>query len=73
MDAHGDSFAEVARLFVSVKALFEELNVVKSGVLAGKQYITPGGGVSCIKVEETDSSYRCYFLSEQDGEKTETK
>lgn len=75
----GDSFAEVARLYVRVKAFFEELTVIKAGVLAGKQYITPGGGIRCTRVEEiTDGSgsltaYRCWFLSEQDGEKTECK
>ncbi|WP_302574997.1 interleukin-like EMT inducer domain-containing protein [uncultured Duncaniella sp.] len=73
----GDSFAEVARLYVRVKAFFEELTVVKAGVLAGKQYITPGGGIRCARVEEvTDESgsltaYRCWFLSGQDGENTE--
>lgn len=76
-DANGDSFAEVARLYVRVKAFFEELTVVKAGVLAGKQYITPGGGIRCTRVEEvTDGSgsltaYRCWFLSGQDGENTE--
>lgn len=75
----GDSFADVARLYVRVRAFFEELTVIKAGVLAGKQYITPGGGVRCTKVEEVKdangavTAYRCYFLSEQDGEKTETK
>lgn len=73
MDANGDSLAEVARLYVRVKAFFEELTVIKSNVLAGKQYITPGGGITCLGVEELDDVYRCYFLSEQDGEKTETK
>lgn len=75
----GDSFAEVARLYVRVKAFFEQLTVIKAGVLAGKQYITPGGSIKCTKVEEVEDeagnvvSYRCYFLSEQDGEKTDTK
>lgn len=73
MDAEGDSFAEVARLWVRVRAYFEELTVIKAGVLAGKQYITPGGGIKCTGVEETASAWRCWFLSEQDGEKTETK
>lgn len=74
MDANtGDSFAEVARLYVRVKAFFEELTTVKASVLAGKQYITPGGGITCTEVEDTDTAYRCYFLSEQDGEKVETK
>ena len=72
-DEDGDTLAEVARLYVRVKAFFEELTVVKTGVLAGKQYITPGGGIKCTKVEETGTAYRCYFLSQQDGESTETK
>ena len=102
-----DSFAEVARLYVRTKAFFEELTTQKSSVLAGKQYITPGGGITCAWVEEKglierhpailcengtpitlenggmlvaehselvdngvpEDVYRCYFLSEQDGEK----
>ena len=73
MDAEGDSFAEVARLWVRVRAYFEELTVIKAGVLAGKQYITPGGGIKCTKVDDAGSAWRCWFLSGQDGEKTETK
>ncbi len=70
MDAKGDSFAEVARLYVRVRAFFEELTIIKAGVLAGKQYITPGGGVKCTGVEETPGAWRCWFLSEQDGDRT---
>lgn len=75
----GDSFAEVARLWVRVRAFFEELTVVKASVFAGKNYISPGGGIKCTKVEEVKDSggnvtaYRCYFLSTQDGEKAETQ
>lgn len=102
-----DSFVEVARLYVRTKAFFEELTTQKSSVLAGKQYIAPGGGITCARVEEKglierhpailcengtpitlenggmlvaehsetvdngvpEGVYRCYFLSEQDGEK----
>ena len=73
IDAAGESFAEVGRLWVRVRAYFEELTVIKAGVLAGKQYITPGGGIKCVKVEETPTAWRCWFVSEQDGEKTECK
>lgn len=75
----GQSFAEVFRLYVRGKAYFETLTVIEADTLAGKQYITPGGAVKCTKVEEVKNedgavtAYRCYFLSEQDGEKTETK
>lgn len=75
----GDSFADVARLWVRVRAFFEELTVLKASVFAGKNYISPGGGIKCTKVEEVKESggnvtaYRCYFLSSQDGEKAETQ
>ena len=69
---NGDSFAEMDRLYVRIKAFFEQLTIIKAGVIAGKQYITPGGGIVCTKVEETDTAYRCWFLSEQDGEQTQT-
>lgn len=79
IDQNGDSYLEVARLYARVRAVFEELTVIKTGVLAGKQYITPGGGLVCTRVEGvkdasgTLTGWRCYFLSEQDGEKTECK
>ena len=79
IDQNGESYLEVARLYARVRAVLEELTVIKTGVLAGKQYITPGGGIVCTRVEEvtnasgTLTGWRCYFLSEQDGEKTECK
>lgn len=75
----GQSFAEVFRLYVRGKAYFETLTIIEAETLAGKQYITPGGAIKCTKVEEVKNeagavtAYRCYFLSEQDGDKTETK
>lgn len=81
VDENGDSFAEVKRLFVRGKAYFEALTIIEAGAIAGKQYITPGGAVKCTHVEEhtsdgdgiPDGIWRCYFLSQQDGEKTETR
>lgn len=75
----GQSFADVFRLYVHGKAYFEILTIIEANTLAGKHYITPGGAIKCSKVEEVKNgagavtAYRCYFLSEQDGEKTETK
>lgn len=79
VDENNDSFAEVARLYVRVKAFFEELTTIKASALAGRVYISPGGAIECTKVEDVKddtgavTAYRCYFLSEQDGNKTETK
>lgn len=75
----GQSFADVFKLYVHGKAYFETLTIIEANTLAGKHYITPGGAIKCSKVEEVKNetgavtAYRCYFLSEQDGEKTETK
>lgn len=75
----GQTFGEMDRLFIRVKAYFETLSIINAETLAGKQYITPGGSVKITSVEEVKDSngtltgWRCYFLSEQDGEKTETK
>ena len=75
----GQSFADVFKLWVRGKAYFETLTIIEGATLAGKQYITPGGAIKCTKVEEVKNEagavtvYRCYFLSEQDGDKTETK
>ena len=69
----GQTFGEMDRLFVRIKAYFETLTIINADSLAGEQRITPGGSVKCTSVRELDDVYRCYFLSEQDGEKTETK
>lgn len=75
----GETFGEMDKLFIRIKAYFETLTIINTDSLAGEQRITPGGGIICTKVEEvkalsgTITDYRCYFLSEQDGEKTETK
>lgn len=75
----GQTFLEVDRIFARVRAYFESLTVIEAATLAGKHYVTPGGSIKCTKVEEVKdeagdvTAYRCYFLSEQDGEKTETK
>ena len=75
----GQSFLEVDRIFARVRAYFESLTVVERESLAGEQMVTPGGGVKCTSVEEVRNAqnvltgWRCYFLSEQDGEKRETK
>ena len=44
------------------------------GGCAGREAVHhPGGGIKCTKVDDAGSAWRCWFLSEQDGEKTKTK
>ncbi|MCD8265996.1 MAG: hypothetical protein LUC33_02465, partial [Prevotellaceae bacterium] len=69
----GETTAEVDRLYVRLKAYFEQLETVNVDSVGGKQVITPGGSVKVSSVEETDDAYRCHFLAEQEGEKVENR
>lgn len=62
----GTSQAVVDRLYVKIKAVFDELEVKKKTHVSGEQIISPAG-MKCVRVEELDESYRCFFLSEVDG------
>ena len=63
----GTSQAVVDRLYVKIKAVFDELQVKKATRVGGEQVITHAG-MKCIRVEELEDVYRCYFLAEQEGE-----
>lgn len=69
------SVAEIDKLYVRLKAYFEQLEIINVNSVGGKQIISPAGGIKCSQVETYDSwgYYRCYFLSEQDGEKIENR
>lgn len=67
--ADGQTELEVDRLWIRVKALFEELVAVRTASLAGEQLVTPAGSIKCTSVESVENGWRCYFLAEQDGEK----
>lgn len=88
VDGNGKTFIETDFLKVRMKAYFETLEIINTGSIAGRQIITPGGSIKCIKVvdredvlnedgEKIDENiwdfYRCYFLAEQDGVKVENR
>lgn len=62
----GTSQAVIDRLYVKIKAVFDELEVKKKTHVGGEQILSPAG-MKCVRVEELDESYRCFFLSEVDG------
>ncbi len=62
----GTTQAVVDRLYVKIKAVFDELEVKKKTHVGGEQIISPAG-MKCVRVEELDENYRCFFLSEVDG------
>ena len=71
----GQTYMEVDRLKVRLKAFFEQLEIQKVGYVGGKLIVTKGQGVDILDVEniyDTEgnvSAYRCYFLGEQEGRK----
>ncbi len=62
----GTSQLVVDRLYVKIKAIFDELEVKKKTHVGGEQILSPAS-MKCIKVEETTNAYRCYFKAEEDG------
>lgn len=79
----GDSYAEVDRLKVRLKAYFEQLEIVNVNSIGGKQIISPAGSITITKVADSDTSqgstamawnyYRCFFRAEQENEKIENR
>lgn len=62
----GTTQAVVDRLYVKVKAYFETLEIRKKTHVGGEQILSPAG-MKCIRVEEHEGFYRCFFLARQDG------
>lgn len=62
----GTSQAVVDRLYVRIKAIFDEIEVKKATHVGGEQMLTPAG-MKCVRVEELADVYRCYFNAELDG------
>lgn len=66
-DSNGDSLLEVDRLLVRKIAYFVELVIQRMSHVGGQIVLTPAS-MKCIRVEEFDDYYRCYFES-TDGDK----
>ena len=71
----GQTIGELDKLYIRMKAYFEQLEIINVNSVGGKQIISPAGAVRCKSViTQSDwDYYRCYFLSEQDGEKIENR
>lgn len=67
LDENGKVYAEVDKLLVRVKAYFEQLEIKDTYFIAGREIVSPGGGLKCTKVEEIDSGYKCSFCAD-DGD-----
>lgn len=82
-DTGGKSHAELDYLTVRMKAMFYALEIIKTGVIGGRQMITPGGAIECIKIEDRNDIldeegnktgeniwdyWRCYFYQDDGTE-----
>lgn len=82
-DTDGKSHAELDYLTVRMKAMFYALGIIKTGVVGGRQMITPGGAIECIKIEDRNDIldeegnktgenvwdyWRCYFYQDDGTE-----
>nr|DAE02242.1 MAG TPA: Minor structural protein putative tail fiber [Herelleviridae sp. cttEB8] len=82
-DTDGKSHAELDYLTVRMKAMFYALEIIKTGVIGGRQMITLGGAIECIKIEDRNDIldeegnktgenvwdyWRCYFYQDDGTE-----
>jgi len=65
--ANGISELEVDKLTVRMMATFYELVISKLTHIGGQLVLTPAS-MKCILVEETDTTYRCFFDTGENGE-----
>lgn len=56
----GKSYLEVDELFVRMKAVFKELVIESLRHIGGELVLSPAR-MKCVRVEEQDDAYRCYF------------
>lgn len=81
VDQAGKTHLTTDYLYVRLKAIFENLQILNVDTIGGKLVISPAGSINVayvdnIKVTIGDNEqnvYRCYFLGEQDGEEIENK
>lgn len=71
-DSTGKSYFEVDKLFVRLKAIFAELEVMEL-TYSGGNFIFGPAGARCTKVEEYDTYYRCYFTADDGSKKVKNK
>lgn len=65
IDKNGKSILEVDNLLVRMKAVFHELIIEKLSHVGGEIVLSPAS-MRCIKVEELEDAYRCYFKGMDD-------
>lgn len=63
----GKSYIEADEMYIRLKAVFDSLEIRNTTHVGGQQILSPAG-MTCIRVEEYDTYYRC-FMKADDGSK----
>ena len=63
----GKSYIEADEMYIRLKAVFDSLEIRHTTHVGGQQILSPAG-MTCIRVEEYDTYYRC-FMKADDGSK----
>ena len=63
----GKSYIEADEMYIRLKAVFDSLEIRNTTHIGGQQILSPAG-MTCIRVEEYPTFYRCY-LKADDGSK----
>lgn len=66
-DSSGNSYMEIDKLLVRMEAIYNELVIQQLSYVGGARICSPAA-MTCSKVEEYDSYYRCYFDTGENGE-----
>ena len=64
---NGKTYIEADEIYIRLKAVFDTLEIRHSTHVGGQQILSPAG-MTCIRVEEYDTYYRC-FMKADDGSK----
>ena len=62
----GQTYLEVDKAKIRMKAVFNEIEVSKITSVRGEQVISPGGSIDITFVEERTDVYRCYFKAKDE-------
>lgn len=81
LDSNGKTHLTTDYLYVRLKAIFEQLQILDVDTIGGKLVVSPAGSIRVAYVDNVkvtiddveQTVYRCYFLGEQDGDAIDNK
>uniref|UniRef100_A0AAU8MJE0 Chaperone of endosialidase n=1 Tax=Geladintestivirus 4 TaxID=3233136 RepID=A0AAU8MJE0_9CAUD len=81
LDSNDRTHLTTDYLYVRLKAIFEQLQILDVDTIGGKLVVSPAGSIRIAYVDNVtvtiddveQNVYRCYFLGEQDGDAIDNK